>query len=61
MVKEYKHKSGFVGKMFGDSSFEITNPSGKVVLRTNKRPFNTYNGLIEATDDYVRLYGRKCR
>lgn len=61
MVKEYKHKSGFVGKMFGDSSFEIINPSGKVVLKTNKRGFNSYKGLIEATDNFVRLYGRKYR
>lgn len=61
MVKEYKQKGGFVGKMFGDSSFEIINPSGKVVLKTNKRGFNSYKGLIEATDNFVRLYGRKYR
>ena len=52
MVKQYTSANGYTGKMFGEASFVVYNPQGKVVYQTNRRTFNTFMAMKHEVDTY---------
>ena len=59
MVKQYTSQRGYTGKMYGEASFDVFNPQGKLVYHTNKRTFDTFKGLKYEVDQYPKKGGLK--
>ena len=54
-VIEYKSKNGYLGKLYGVSSFSIYAPDGHEVFHTGSRNINTFDELKEQVNEFPQF------
>ncbi len=60
MVREYKSDNGYTGKIYGESTFEVRDRTGKIIYRTKERTFHTFKQLVQHVEtfpEYLRIMG----
>jgi hypothetical protein len=58
MVREYTSENGYTGKMYGESTFQVTDRKGQIVYRTKQRTFHTFKQLVQHVEtfpEYLRI------
>ena len=55
---EYTSDNGYIGILYGNSSFSIRDSSGHEILHTGSRSFNDIKSLIERVDKFPEFYSK---
>jgi hypothetical protein len=58
MVREYTSENGYTGKMYGESTFQVTDRKGQIVYRTKERTLHTFKQLVQHVEtftEYLRI------
>lgn len=53
----YRTDSGYIARLYGESSLSIVSPDGHEIYRTNHRKCEGMSGLIRFTNEFLKNRG----